>query len=115
MRARFCWLLLWGMAVAGVCYASLTPDMAPPGMVGIDKLEHAGAYFLLSLLAILAFAPHRRRLAALGFLFLLGAALEVLQGIVGGREASVVDQIANSAGILLALAGLAWLQRRRRA
>ncbi|WP_374651135.1 VanZ family protein [Dongia sp.] len=102
------------LAIAAIIYGSLAPDLSPPGGGIVDKFEHAGAYFVLSCLAFAAFASHRRRLAALGFLFLLGIGLELAQGFLGGREASALDQVANAMGILLALAGLTWFMRWRR-
>ncbi|MBI2257144.1 MAG: VanZ family protein [Proteobacteria bacterium] len=104
---------LFMLAIATVIYGSLSPSLAPPGGGIIDKFEHAGAYGVLSTLALLAFETRRRQIAALAFLFLLGAAIELAQGYLGGREASALDQAANSLGILIAAAGYFWMTHRQ--
>ena len=101
------------LAVATVIYGSLAPSMAPPGGGIIDKFEHAGAYGVLSVLALVAFQRRQRQVAALVGLFCLGVAMELMQGYLGGREASALDQAANTLGILLAASGYFWLMRRR--
>lgn len=100
-------------AIATVIYGSLSPSMAPPGGGIIDKFEHAGAYGVLSILALLAFETRRRQIASLVFLFLLGCAIELAQGYLGGREASALDQAANTLGILIAGSGYFWMMRSR--
>lgn len=104
---------LFLLAVATVVCGSLAPSMAPPGGGVIDKFEHAGAYGVLSVLALIAFENRRRQVAALIGLFFLGVAMELMQGYLGGREASALDQAANTVGILLAASGYFWLMRRR--
>jgi VanZ family protein len=101
-------------AMATVVYGSLSPSMAPPGGGIIDKFEHAGAYGVLSVLALLAFETRRRQIASLAFLFLLGIAIELAQGYLGGREASALDQAANTLGILIAGTGYFWMTHYRR-
>ncbi|MDY0872580.1 VanZ family protein [Dongia rigui] len=106
-------LALLLLAIATVLYGSLAPSLAPPGGGVIDKFEHAGAYGVLSVLALLAFETRRRQIVALVFLFCLGIAIELMQGYLGGREASALDQAANTLGILLATSGYFWAMRRR--
>ena len=105
---------LFLLALATVVYGSLAPSMAPPGGGVIDKFEHAGAYGVLSILALVSFEARRRQIGALFFLFFLGVAMELMQGYLGGREASALDQAANTLGILLAGTGYFWLARYRR-
>jgi VanZ family protein len=99
-------------------WLSLTPQ--PPqihhGLFGWDKLQHATAYGLLTLLAGRAFrfAPGqilRRQPWNCAFLVAIcfGALLEILQGLMGlGRTAEFGDFLANSCG-----AGVVWLLARR--
>lgn len=112
MQRSLC-LLLWLLAIGAVILGSLSADLRPPSGGVIDKFQHAGAYIVLSGLAIAAFDTDRRRALALGFLFLLGIAIELAQGYFGGREASALDQMANAAGILVA-AAFFWTVRPRR-
>jgi len=114
-RLRNMSLGLFLMAIATVIYGSLSPSLAPPGGGVIDKFEHAGAYGVLSVLALLAFETRRRQIVSLVFLFLLGSAIELAQGYLGGREASAFDQAANTLGIFMAGTGYFWAMRNRRA
>jgi VanZ family protein len=106
-------LALLVLAVATVLYGSLAPSLAPPGGGVIDKFEHAGAYGVLSVLALMAFERRQRQVIALVGLFFLGIGIELMQGYLGGREASALDQAANTLGILLAASGYFWARRRR--
>ena len=65
-----------------------------------DKVMHFLAYGLLALLAEVAFGRHRREaLVVLAILFLLGAALEILQMWGGVRTGDLLDLLANTLGI----------------
>ncbi len=94
-------------ACATIVWLSVTPTTALPGVNVWDKLEHAGAYFGLTLLGAWAFRAGSWRLA--GGLFALGVGLEIAQATMGwGRQGDVLDALANSAGIAMGL-GLARL------
>lgn len=92
----------------------LSLDSSPPnidlGALTWDKLEHAAAYALLTLLGLPALGPffrHRRTavLAVLTISILLGAALEIGQGVLTStRFADPLDLLANTLGALAALA-----------
>ena len=96
------------MLLATVVWGSLVP--APPSAPGgfNDKVQHFVGYGSLALLAQLAL-PGRRLRAAVGVI-LLGFAVEVAQELMAlGREASWLDALANTAGVLLATALLTLL------
>jgi VanZ family protein len=108
------WLL-----VAGVVSGSLVPAKVIAALDVNDKLEHAGAYFVL----MTWFAGMYRRAyhAWIGLaLVALGVALDLLQGLTATRSLDWHDMVANSVGVALGL-GLAtlwlegwcqWLERR---
>ncbi|KGM54438.1 hypothetical protein N800_03065 [Lysobacter daejeonensis GH1-9] len=105
------WLLAgWLLLIAGVIVGSLLPSSAlpAPSFTGIDKIEHLGAYALLSAYAVLLFASARAQaLAALG-LVALGISLEGAQAaLTVSRLADPGDMVANLVGVLLGL-GLRW-------
>jgi VanZ family protein len=104
-RRRGLWLALGWLGVLLVSILSLAPN--PPGasLQGADKLGHLFAYGALMFWFVQAGAETRA--SALGLL-LLGALLEVLQGLSGYRESSFGDLIADGLGI-----GLGWLLARR--
>ncbi len=66
-----------------------------------DKLMHFAMHAGNAMLAALAFPVARNYVFALLLLFLLGPLIELLQHFVPGRDASVLDQLANTAGLLV--------------
>ncbi|MEW5770554.1 MAG: VanZ family protein [Pseudomonadota bacterium] len=106
MPYRTYWLGLgWGLILA-VTYLSLTASPIDTGVDNGDKAGHLLAYF--SLMAW--WGQLDRRVNALLILFLaMGAGLELLQGLIPGREPSLLDMAANAGGALLGwLATRAW-------
>ncbi|MDQ2103966.1 VanZ family protein [Azospirillum isscasi] len=85
-------------------WAALQPRLAPSGLYGFDKLVHAGAFGLLTLLGILASAGRRAALLAVLAVFALGAAIEAAQSFVPGREASLSDLAGDAVGIAAGIA-----------
>lgn len=106
MLMRAVLFVVFCVAIVSVIVGSLSPQLAPPSGHVIDKMIHASAYFSLTCLGYVIFTSTRMRWTMVFFLFCLGATIEVLQGIIGGREASVWDQLANSTGIALAMIGM---------
>lgn len=102
MAARILLCLIWVAAIVTVIAGSLSPALAPPSGLMIDKLIHGSSYFALTCLGLTVVRSPNWRWAVLAFLFVLGAGIEVSQAIIGGREASVWDQLANTTGIALA-------------
>lgn len=99
---RSIWLALGLFAVLLLIGGSLHP--APPQPVsapGSDKIGHFLAYGGL----MLWFGQLGRhwRWPSAGGLFVLGVALEGLQGLIDQRHASIADVLANSLGIATAL------------
>ena len=116
--------VLW--AAAGLCIALtlwLSLVEVPPGTSafgGADKAEHGFAYFVTSLLVLLAavWRPGRGDgvLApwtgwVLGAMVLAGGAVEIVQSFVG-REAELADWAAEIVAVGLAAAVLALLRGR---
>lgn len=103
---------LWisGAVFIGVMIAvgSLLPGPVVAVIESWDKLEHAGAYAAFTLW--LAGMLERRRYLLAGLAaFVLGLSLEILQGaLTATRQPDALDLVANTGGILFALA-LAWL------
>ena len=100
--------LALGWAGAGaIIYLSLTslPDTGIHFRF-MDKVMHLGAYF--SLAAWFGFVCEKRRnwwIHAAVFV-LMGAGLEIAQGLGGIRQAELADALANLSGVVLA--GLLW-------
>ncbi len=111
-------LALW---IGAILWLSLTPHPPTPsiGLLSWDKLQHAGAYLVLTALAgrlfVLLWQPFRRAwLRAFWLGFGVGCFVEVAQGLLSRvRVAEPGDLIANGLGALTALV-LAHLWERRR-
>lgn len=116
MRPVAPWLpaMAWAALLFFVSSLSSIPG---PGISSFDdKLAHFGVYLVLG--ALLAFAVDRTgwplwTAALLGVLY--GASDEVHQLFVPGRSASVVDWIADAAGVCTAVFLFARIRARRMA
>ncbi len=97
------WALGWAM-VLFILYSTLAPSMYVPTLHIWDKLEHATAFF--ALMIWFGGLVARRRLWMLGAVMsAFGAGIEVAQGTMGlGRDMDVHDWIADTLGILIAVA-----------
>ncbi len=69
-----------------------------------DKLAHTAGYFVLGLLTFAAYESRRSRFWWLLGAVALGVGLELAQDLVPQREMSILDAVANTAGVLLAAA-----------
>ena len=104
--ARLLAPLLWALVILWLSLTSSPPEI--PGVLGWDKLLHAGAYGLLTLLVIQAlavFLPKRISLYAVSSLLCIfyGGVVEVLQMVTdAGRTAEWWDLVADIIGIVLA-------------
>ncbi|MCF6293961.1 MAG: VanZ family protein [Robiginitomaculum sp.] len=99
------------LALITVTFLSLWPGSAsPPTFLWSDKLNHAIAYFFLTIGLIVGWKfTLKNRLIAIVCLLAWGAVLEIIQGLpLVGRTASGMDLVANAAGILLAML-VGWL------
>lgn len=102
-HATLWWMLGWAM-VLFITYATLAPVSYVPELHWNDKVEHATAFFGLTFwFGGLVSRPRFWLLGAL--LSAFGAAIEVAQGTMGlGRDMDIHDWIADSCGVVLALA-----------
>ena len=97
-------LVLWAVLMCCVVVGSLAPG-ASSLMVAIgrlhvwDKLQHFGAYLVLSLLPVIGFRDRRRGLMAGLSMFLLGVLMEAGQHFSPGRAVELGDVVANGVGV----------------
>jgi len=106
--------LFWP-AVILVTWGELTPS--PPHLETHvwDKLLHFTAYFGLAGMAAWSLKSRRTLVLAVLGLIVFGGLLEIVQGMTG-RDADVLDEVANSLGAVLGASTgllLMWLVERR--
>jgi VanZ family protein len=98
--------LWWACAVGLTAYVvvqCLVPPKMVPNLHVNDKLEHAGAFGLMTFLY--AGVLERRRFPLLiGGMLLLGAGIEIAQGAMGlGRDMDFWDWVADAVGVFAAV------------
>ena len=98
---RHVWLAIGWIGVALSVYFSLKPHPPELDIQNGDKVQHLVGYALLMLwwVQLADTLPQRVRTAVA--LAALGIGLEIAQGFTGYREASGLDAIANTAGVLI--------------
>ena len=111
--ARLILRVLFLLGAAFVTVMSLLPAHDLPNLAIPDKIEHAGAYFMLALLGGLALRERRGLLFLFVALCAMGGVIELLQAFSPGRTPDVFDALANAtgagAGTLVSLVvGLRW-------
>lgn len=119
LLARLTALLLWAGCLL---WLSLTPNppTAPSGLLSWDKLQHAGAYALLTLLAGRFFSQWRPLNRNPWFFALIvavfcGGLIEILQGtLTDVRRAEWGDLVADAVGGMLVVAAARVRERRLR-
>ena len=99
-HARMLLVIGW-LLIAIIVVGSLMPAGLDVGFRVSDKLRHFAGYFVLMLYFSGLYPRERHPLLALAF-FLLGAALEILQGtLTATRHMDLIDLTANTLGIVL--------------
>lgn len=82
--------------IALLLYGSLTPNASEPSFIFYDKFMHFTAYLVICFWHCRMFPG--RRFSVLLACISLGACIEVLQAYLGYRDASLMDELANSLG-----------------
>jgi VanZ family protein len=101
--AALWWTLGWAMVLL-ILYSTLAPSRYVPDVHLNDKIEHATAF--LGMTFWFGGLVTRRRFWVLAVVMsAFGAAIEVAQGTMGlGRDMDIHDGIADTCGVLAALA-----------
>ena len=100
--------MFWLAFTAITILALLPGPAAPPRLLGTDKLEHAAAFLVLTLLASFGWRGLPLWFIALAMIT-HGLVIELVQGSpILQRTTSIADVVADGVGIALALI-LGWL------
>lgn len=115
------WSIAWAIVILVLC---LIPGKALPewnwfALLDLDKLVHAGLFFVLAVLLAQAFvnngSPTRYILWACFISIMYGLSTEIMQGLQAlGRRTDINDMIANSMGAILAAAYVNWKAKKAR-
>ncbi|MDO8377589.1 VanZ family protein [Phenylobacterium sp.] len=106
-------LALYAGATAVLLWLCLAPQQDLPSANVGDKIEHSIAWFVLTGTGLLL--SHQRPRAIAAYAIGLGALVEVLQATLGfGRQGDWRDLLADTVGVLAALAIYALVRRLRR-
>ncbi|HMB73866.1 MAG TPA: VanZ family protein [Gammaproteobacteria bacterium] len=100
LRYPWVWWLLGWLLVVGVIAGSLVPGDMLSGISVGDKILHAGSYFAL-MIWFSGLYRRERHIFIVLFLFVLGFALDYVQGSLLSRSFDIGDVAANTGGILI--------------
>lgn len=122
MLRKLRWAIAWALVILVLC---LIPGQALPewnwfALLDLDKLVHAGMFFVLAALLAQAFSdkgsPKRYLLWAVIISISYGLSTEFMQGLEAmGRRTDINDMIANSVGALIAAVYVRWKEKRGKA
>lgn len=114
-RHRAAMLGLFWLAVMFTLIMALLPKPPPLPGAPTDKFQHIMAFAVLTILSLAAY-PVWGWISRFGWLAAFGALIEFGQMIPAlGRSADVVDWLADSAAILIAMGVTALIDRAREA
>lgn len=106
-------LALYAVATAILLAMCLIPQQELPSAPMGDKIEHSIAWFVLTMTGLLL--SHHRPRAIAAFAIAVGAVVELLQATMGfGRHGDWRDLMADTMGVVAALALYALIERLRR-
>ncbi|MCD6532245.1 VanZ family protein [bacterium] len=116
MRRKKYIFALWIIYSVVVFALSATPRTAIRSEIPyFDKLTHCGAFAVFAVLSLFSLAGiARRNLKVFLLAGTYGAAIEMVQYFVPGRQASFWDWSADIVGALLGILLIAWWERRRK-
>ncbi len=91
--------------ILALTVVSLMPSEGLPHITYNDKIAHFAAYFLLALSACSLSLPRQKLRSLLLGIVLYGIVIEACQGLlIPGRHASLLDALANTLGVIAAIA-----------
>lgn len=105
----------FAMALPLIFVIAMIPDQGGPDFAQSDKVMHALAFVVLTLLAYMGWPVRAAFIRCCILLLAYGASIEIAQAILPWREASFADWAADAVGMLLAVPPILWHERAVRA
>ncbi|HEY0817336.1 MAG TPA: VanZ family protein [Rhizobacter sp.] len=104
LQARRAWQVLLALLLVAVCLLAFSTRPPEPLSTGWDKLNHAVAFAVLAMTAMLAFPRAGRAAGAMAMvlvgLMAFGGLIEVVQALIPGRSGEWLDLLADALGIV---------------
>lgn len=103
--------VLLAVSVVIISILALKPSVIFISPAISDKIQHAFAFYVLSLLVDFAFPKSPFNAVKIFFLMGYGSAIEIFQMFVPGRKSSFGDLVADGVGIVLFMFSVPLLKR----
>ncbi len=103
LKLKNLWLTIGWLLLIAIVYVSLTPTPPDPEFKINDKVLHFAMYFVLTIWFVQIYSSPRRLAVYALLFFAIGIVLELGQGLSDQRSTSLLDALANGAGILTGL------------
>jgi VanZ family protein len=107
-------LAFWPTWIALTCLFLMPPQFLPPDIFDRwDKLQHALAFWVLTLLGLVAYGRNPTTIKRMTIAMVIyGALVEVLQALSGWRYGELSDWIADLVGVAIAWGIFTYLQKK---
>lgn len=102
INRKYIKIIFW-LLVIMVLVLSFMPGSVSSSIQHVDKLEHLVAFFVLSILLLLAYKFSKPLFTTAIIMALFGMGIEVVQVYIPNRIFSMQDFLADIVGIVLAL------------
>ncbi|MFM6934056.1 MAG: VanZ family protein [Flavobacteriales bacterium] len=100
MKQNKFWSYISIGVLVGISVLSLIPPKSGVEIPSNDKINHFIAYSILSVCCLMA-RFSKRIVPVLLFCIAYGILMELVQGMVPGREQSILDILANISGVFI--------------
>jgi len=110
MRTKIGKIGLAGLILYGV-FAIFQPEYMPKAEAPYDKLLHFGLFALATLFAVISTNDYRIALTLAGVILCGGILIEIIQTLLLGRSADMMDAAANGLGAAAVLGAYFFLRR----
>lgn len=97
--------------VAFAIFAIVQPEYMPKAEAPYDKLLHFALFALATVFAVLSTKDHRVAFSIAGAILAAGIAIEIIQALIPGRSADMMDAAANALGVITVLAPYYFMRR----
>lgn len=101
-KTLFAKLLFWLTFIATLA-ASLLPGSGVEIVLGLDKLMHFAAFFVLTTSLGLGYRPQKPYISMVLMLVVFGVSIELIQQFIPNRVFSLYDFAADIAGVVIGM------------